>query len=338
MVIRNIAKNSLALIFGCVFAILLGEIILRIHNPFEARVKGDRIVLPANKKYVLANKDLPGIPPIIVHSKNSLGFRGPEMPSGDFDSTLTVVAVGGSTTECFYLPDGEDWPALLGDSLKQHFRKFWINNAGFDGHSTFGHLVLMNDYIVQMHPKVVLFLIGANEIANTGDRGNEASHVKGEILFSSLEAFTKSLSAHSDLVSVMLNLYRVIKARLQGFPHHALNLKVLSTMTYPEPGLEAILEEHSLKYIPYFEKRLHKLISVSTHYGILPVLITQPTLFGPGVDPVTQTDLAAVRVGRSSGYAIWRILELYNDVTRRIGKCGRHRLGHGHAQKFVLLL
>jgi lysophospholipase L1-like esterase len=309
-----------AVIFGCLVGILLLEFALRIHNPVESRIRGNRIVLPVGKKYVLNNRDIPGIPAEIVHTKNSIGFRGPEIPSEDLDSTLTVIAVGGSTTECVYLPDGEDWPSLLADLLKPEFRRVWINNAGLDGHSTFGHLVLMNDYIARIKPKVVLFLIGRNEIGNTGDTGFEASHVKGRVLFSSFKAFTKSLSAHSELGSVLLNLYRIGRARLRGLPHKVVDWKSISTTAYPEPDLDSLIAEHSQKYLPLYEERLRRLISACAEAGVFPVFITQPTLLGPGVDPVTHLNLAAVRVEGWSGYAHWRILEAYNDVTRRIGK------------------
>lgn len=51
--------------------------------------------------------------------------------------------------------------------MKYNFKDLWINNAGLDGQSTFGHIFLMKDYIKKLKPKVVLFLVGSN------DRGNE---------------------------------------------------------------------------------------------------------------------------------------------------------------------
>jgi hypothetical protein len=51
---------------------------------------------------------------------------------------------------------------------------------------------------------------------------------------------------------------------------------------------------------------------------IEPVLITQPTLYGPGRDPVTGVDLAAVKVGDNmNGGLMWQIVDLYNAVTRQ---------------------
>jgi len=298
--------------------ILLLELALRIHNPIEQRVKVNRIVLPVNRRYELANRDIPGIPGRIVHTKNGLGFRGPDKPVSGYDSTLSIIAIGGSTTECLYLPDGSDWPARVGDSLKTRFTRFWINNAGLDGHSTFGHNVLMNDYIVRLHPKVALFLVGANEIGNTGDNGFEASHVRGRILTTSFEAFAKSVYAHSELASLLLTLYRYFRARSQGLPHTVVNLKSARTVPYPEQDLDAVLKGHSDTFIPLFKNRLRVLIRLCRSNRILPVLITQPSLFGPGVDPVTGRDLASMLAENRSGYGRWKILDLYNEATRSI--------------------
>ncbi|HOC42263.1 MAG TPA: SGNH/GDSL hydrolase family protein [Thermoanaerobaculales bacterium] len=317
--VKRHLKRLAALTLGFVIGCLVIELVLRVHNPLESRIRGDKVVLPVDKRYILFNRDIPGIPAEIVHTKNSLGFRGPEIPSEDFEATLSVIAVGGSTTECVYLPDGDDWPAVLADLLKPQFPRVWINNAGFEGHSTFGHVVLMDDYIARIRPKVVLFLIGQNEVANTGVTGFEASRVRGRILFSSFRAFAKSLSAHSELGSLLLNLYRVGRARFLGLPHEVLDWTSLKTTVYPESNLDAMIAEHSQRYLPLYEKRLRRLISSCAAAGVFPVFITQPTLFGPGVDPVTHLDLAALQVEGLSGYAHWKILESYNDVTRRIG-------------------
>ena len=54
--------------------------------------------------------------------------------------------------------------------------------------------------------------------------------------------------------------------------------------------------------------------------GITPVLVTQPALFGETIDPTTHIDLREVQVnGRGNGLLEWRLLELYNDVTREVG-------------------
>ncbi len=49
-------------------------------------------------------------------------------------------------------------------------------------------------------------------------------------------------------------------------------------------------------------------------------MITQPALFGYGIDDETKTDLAQLAVLDVNGAVQWEILELYNDVTRDVGQ------------------
>ena len=84
-----------------------------------------------------------------MHTKNSLGFRGAPPPR-DFPDYLTIITIGGSTTECFYLSDGRTWPDLLGQNLSREFNRVWVNNAGLDGATTYRHLILMEDYVVTL--------------------------------------------------------------------------------------------------------------------------------------------------------------------------------------------
>ena len=52
-----------------------------------------------------------------------------------------------------------------------------------------------------------------------------------------------------------------------------------------------------------------------------PVLLTQPVLYGNRVDEVTGVDLRTVKVTpEMNGEVAWKVLELYNDVTREVGK------------------
>ncbi len=63
------------------------------------------------------------------------------------------------------LSDDKTWTARLGKRLEESFRRVWINNAGLDGHSTFGHIVLLEDHLSKLYPKVALFPIGVGDVA-----------------------------------------------------------------------------------------------------------------------------------------------------------------------------
>ena len=79
---------------------------LRVYNPLGQRIYGDQIVLPKNMQRTIRNDGNPKLDELIQFSTNSIGFRGAEPPR-DFDRALTVVAIGGSTTECLFPSNGK---------------------------------------------------------------------------------------------------------------------------------------------------------------------------------------------------------------------------------------
>ena len=133
----------LALFGSALCALLVLEVFLRVVNPLGQRIYGDQIVLPKNTQHTIHNAGNAKLDELVEFSTNSIGFRGAEPPR-NFDAALTVVAVGGSTTECLFLSNGRSWPEVAGRLLAPSFEPFWINNAGLDGHSTFGHLFLLD--------------------------------------------------------------------------------------------------------------------------------------------------------------------------------------------------
>ena len=311
-------KNLVALGFGCVVAFIILEIALRILNPFGFRLRGDIIELPRNKKLIINNTRLEGVDSTVIHTTNSLGFRGAEPPE-DFDNHLTIVAVGGSTTECYYLTDGKTWTDILGDDLKADFPDIWINNAGLDGHSTFGHEILLQDYLVKLKPKMILFLVGVNDIGRSDLTSFETVTIKQGLQFSSGKAFIKSAANYSEVVSTALNLYRSLLAQKINVGHHQLHLDTTPMLAMSRQEVAAALSAQE-QYLAGYKNRLEKLVSTARDNGIEPVFVTQPLLYGFGKDPQTNIDLAQIKVADNlNGSTAWGEMELYNDVTRSVG-------------------
>ncbi len=310
--ISNILKNSLLLLGGLVLALILLEIALRLFPPFEMRFKPDRIVLPVNKRYVFDNTEKfpTKLPKTTIHTKNSLGFRGAPPPP-DFAAYLTLLTIGGSTTECFYLSDGKTWPDLLGARLSRDFPKLWINNAGLDGATTYRHLILLEDYVVQLKPRLVLFLVGINDVG-VGDIHDQPQAGLGGKL--------KSLTNKSEIYSLGLNIYRYFVARHRGLHHKEVDLKGQGTLEVSAEVHRETIRKYRDESLKYYRARLEKLIQVSRAHGIEPVLITQPTLYGPGTDPVTGVDLAKIKLGENlNGALMYAVVELYNETLRQVG-------------------
>jgi lysophospholipase L1-like esterase len=290
------------------------ELLLRVYNPLEIRFKPDRIVLPINKHYVINNiGKFTKLPPTTIHTKNVLGFRGAPPPV-DFSNYLSLVTIGGSTTECFYLSDSRDWPARLGQELSRHFNRVWLNNAGLDGATTYRHIILMEDYIIKLRPKVALFLVGINDVG-AGNLDEVEKH-RGHYLRNLWRAFWY----RSEVYCLEQNLYHYLIAQSQGLKHEEVNLRAAGSLEHPTEVLEPqTLQAYRRNSLPFFAQRVEKLVRLCRTHGIEPVLITQPTLYGPGIDPATGVNLATIKVrGNFNGRRLFDFIELYNDVTRQV--------------------
>jgi lysophospholipase L1-like esterase len=295
-------------------ALLLAEVFFRLHDPLGQRLRGNTIVLPVNERYVIEQQHASKLEPRIVHTRNSLGFRG-EDPPKDFDRRLTIVAVGGSTTECLYLSDGKDWPAVVARGLKPSIPSLWMNNAGLNGHSTFGNLVLLRQHLLVLKPKVIVLMAGINDVARTDLSGYDSMQIGPR---SPMEA----LAQHSAAASAALNSWRAWKASRAGLLHPQIDLRAWPNGMERRPDAEGLLLYHR-SFLPGYRQRLQLIARLCREAKIDLVLVTQPVLYGPVTDDMTGVDLGHIAVipdKNVNGTLAWESLELYNDVMREVGR------------------
>jgi len=328
--------NAALVVASLLASLILVEIALRIYSPFGFTMKGTRIVLPANIGY---KEVLPDGTERIRFRHNSLGFRGAEPPR-DIASRLSIVAVGGSTTHSIAQDDDHAWPAVTERLLRRHFQDVWMNNAGIDGHSTIGHAILFDDILAPLKPNVVLLLVGVNEVfadselqdvANVVDReaaGAAAGGGSGYGWFKRHFRSTVVKAANvSEVASLGLNLYRHFVHTDREFYgidpaqwRKAMAREGGFTLD-PDVG-KRLIEAHAAVQIPAYEGRLTRLVRRIRAGGALPILMTQPLVVGPAIDPVTGTDLARIRVPfrgeHLDGATAWALMEVYNQATRRV--------------------
>ncbi|WP_431214537.1 SGNH/GDSL hydrolase family protein [Puia sp. P3] len=313
---RSIFRRAVYLLYVLFAVFLLLEIGLRVYNPFHFRLKGDRIVLPANQKQIITNRINPRLDPKIVNTRNSLGFRGPELPDTG-GGLLKIITIGGSTTECHFLNDEKTWPYLLGLKLSDSLPGCWVNNAGLDGHSTYGHIVLLNGVVKQLRPSVVIFLTGINDVENDGPTFHDRLNTRG-----SAADWRHYIFENSEVLNLVLNFVRGWRA--QKFNNTTDECIVLDS-TQRRPLADTVVRRRMALQGPYLDAyrgRLLQLVDTCLAWHISPVLMTQPNLFGAGKDPVTHADLELYPTDPGdhdmNGKLIWAMLEQYNDVVREV--------------------
>lgn len=133
-----------------------------------------------------------------------------------------------------------------------------MNNVGLDGHSTFGHYILIHDYLLKLWPKVILLLVGINDVGLDALRPNDRRNIAAGLDFSNLHQFIVSLANTSEVVGLALNLYRVWKARHMGVMHNFNATGAAATSREPALSKEALaaeLKEHEARYLPGFCQR-----------------------------------------------------------------------------------
>ncbi len=297
-----------------VIVAILFEIALRLYNPFPFRVHGERIVLPVHQKYHFSHEGTAKLDPITIHTKNSLGFRGPDPPR-DFSRRLTLVTIGGSTTECLFLSDGRTWTDGLAQRLARTWPGVWVNNAGLDGQSSYGHLILLRDVIVPLKPRVAVFLVGVNDIEREDLTTFDQSLTPKWTAWQKAGVF---LEDHSAVVGLGHDFLRMARTSYRGYGHSELDLTKAVHVDDDEKTTVATLARQDAPVRRYRE-RLAAIVDVSRAHGIEPVFVTQPVLYGEATDPATGVDLATIQVrGAINGRLEWRVLEMYNDAMRRL--------------------
>jgi lysophospholipase L1-like esterase len=295
-----------------VIAILLLEGLLRVFEPLPFVLHGDVIDLPIGLQYRRHNPPDPRLSPITVVTRNRLGFRGPDPPA-DFKSRFSIVAVGGSTTENSLLTDGTTWPEVLGARLAKSRPDTWVTNAGFNGHSTRGHLVLLRTKLVKLRPSMMLVLAGANDL------GLDDTTTENEFTLAGANLPWSRLARHSEIANGFLNLFRGWRAsRMPFFGDDLVDFSSLPTRDMTDREISAAIAPMTTQ-VGAYDRRLTALAAEARLAGIAPVFLTQPALLGDAIDPHTGIDLGRLveKQGDLNGRAQWRLLEVYNDVMRR---------------------
>lgn len=105
------------------------------------------------------------VPGTTRFSVNELGLRGPALPRQGHP--YKIVAVGGSTTACWFLDDSKEWPHLVMEGLNSRQKKLpvWVANAGVPGHNSVHHLAVLKTLPIFKQVDMVVILTGVNDLS-----------------------------------------------------------------------------------------------------------------------------------------------------------------------------
>lgn len=232
---------------------------------------------------ITCEPNLHGVSSPIRHTTNKWGMRGSDPPEGRaWEETTTIVTVGGSTTQCFYLDDTRTWAYIMEQKLLHDGHNVWVGNVGQDGHSTRGNVLIMDKVVSAVRPDYVLFLVGINDLAlsleGTWETGNLFDGNMTELaLGPARSAAHNRLLDHSRLAH---RFYQLKRAYLDGVTIRAVRHQAsipAEPLTEPEPPLPPRVDD-ILPSLPLFRSNVLHLIRTARATAVTPVFLTQPLL------------------------------------------------------------
>jgi len=212
----------------------------------------------------------------LLYRRDAMGFRGP----GIDPARISILTIGGSTTNQLYLPEEATWQAVLERSLRQTGHEAVVANAGVDGQSTVGliaDLELWFPNVPHLKPRVVLAYVGINDVYISGAAvlhvaGAEPSRqvLRDSLRFSTFGRELEQRSALARLWAVGVGSIQASRVRLRHQREdfvHARWTDQPALPVWPPDQMEANL-------IAYKDRLVH-IAGLIEHIGAVPVFVTQ---------------------------------------------------------------
>jgi len=184
---------------------------------------------------------------------------------------IDILTIGGSTTDQRYITDTATWQEVLAREWWHNSgERYCIANAGLDGHSTFGHLKAMDDWILPMEelkPRYILFYIGLNDMYLEGETNDDGRFRKQSV----------SLLQRNSVV--YRSVKRMFKAQSKGRNELGHGGAELEGLEYTQKGLmsEKQLTQLTQTKIIAYRQRLEGLITKAEKMGAKVVFVSQPS-------------------------------------------------------------
>lgn len=228
---------------------------------------------------------------------NSLGLRANELKPAD---AYRILMIGGSTTECLFLDQTETWPQLVQDALNSNPKapRTWVGNGGLSGRNSRHHVMALRHLpLGDMKVDAIVVLAGANDLSiqlSQGDAFDPMALQKPDQqrkLFEETFTSMRRGNPHEPWLkqTMLWQLARTLKAKVIGKPNTGL-VQDRAGDTYVKwrkhrqeatdirptlPDLSAGLDEYT--------RNLKEMAALARARSTRLILLTQPTMWGPGL-------------------------------------------------------
>ena len=248
----------------------------------------------------------------VSYKRNKFGLRD------DCKNTknISMVTLGGSTTDQRYIDFERTFQKRLQDLFKSINIDICISNAGVDGHTSFGNLKTVQEWlplIPDFNPKYFILYTGINDAVLI--QHNEKQDLKKSNLITSTKF---KLISNSYLYSLYNKFKNIIQVNNDSYGVLTHTKEIKKLYKFDSQRVNPIFKNDLLENAIKFKANFTQIINSIIKSGSEPICVTQPTFFvkeGKGI-----TDAIKYKGSYLNGLDLNLSLDLINNEMKEICK------------------
>jgi hypothetical protein len=272
LILKRTRAGHVARVLGVNAALLAAAVVL-LEMVFGTWIRGDHL----NRLNIVRGRVLqfrtdalyPSPTGVVRYTRDRYGLRG----TFKDPSEITLLTVGGSTTDQRFISDADTWQAVLQRRFEAAGERIVVGNAGVDGQSAFGHVKNFDWWFARvpaLQPRHILFYVGLNDFDK-----EEAVRFDDLVTAPDKQTLRQKLRESSALYHLATRLYALYQAAVTNEPSHSrTDFQALRWTTTPMlSDYDALMRTRLFEY----RQRLSVLLDKTRAFGSVPILVTQPS-------------------------------------------------------------
>jgi hypothetical protein len=230
---------------------------------------------------------------------------------------LTIVFLGGSTTECLYMNEEERFPYLVGRLLEKDL-KLKINsyNSGKAGNNSLHSIDILLNKVMYINPDIVVMMHNINDLIILLF---EKSYWNNNLYKSPVIGIKPSIGKNLAQSLVIMRDYFIpnISNALAGLSERSF----AKTQPTEFPAIKgAKIDLNIPQLLQEFRANVQIFIDICRHRQIVPILMTMASRFKDDPDPFIASSLRRIEVEHGINYQDFKkIFDLFNEEIRMVG-------------------
>jgi hypothetical protein len=254
------------------------------------------------KQYLLRVDNNGYIMPSQIHSK----------------ADLSIVFLGGSTTECLYMGEEERFPYLVGRLIENDL-KLKVNsyNSGKAGNNSLHSIDILLNKVMYLNPDIVVMMENINDLIILLF---EKSYWNNNPYKSPIVEIKPSIGKNLEQSLVILRDYFIPNLSMAFAGLYNRSFVKMQPTEFPAIKGEKI-EINTPRLLQIFRSNLQIFIDICRHRHIVPVLMTMANRFKDDPDPFIASSLQRIELEHGISYQDFKnLFDLFNQEIRIIGE------------------